>query len=683
MPLLIVSFVVLLTGFALAEHGGTRAMEEARTALQKEYAALVRNETVPVFWANDGQSAVYHFQLESGAREWRQLNLTTGEITQIEKKPAEVKKGERKRPGKKGTKPALETRRGEISYDKQHKVEVRDDAVLLNGTKAAAALPDGWKWEGKPMWSPDSTRFVVWKNTRFPVREVHYVRSSPDEQLQPEHFTNRYPKPGDKLNIAHPVIFFVDDREPIEIDPELIRNPFDLRKFGWRQDSQRFVFEFIERGFGTFRVVEVQTETREQRALINEVDEKFVFVFGNTYRRDLKGGAEILWLSERDGWNHLYLIDGQSGEVIRQLTKGEWIVREVIDVDEAERFAVIRMGGFDAGQDPYHSHFSRIDLDSGEMTRLTDGDGTHELFWAPDGETYLDRWSRVDQPPVHEIRRFSDGASVATLAEASGLDQLEKAGWQRPQRFVAKDRNDEFDIHGMILRPADFDPEKSYPIIEAIYAGPHGSFTPKSWRLQHGAMSAMANAGFIVVKLDGLGTNHRGKKFQQVAYQNLIDSGFPDRVKWIREAAKQVPQMDLSRVGIYGGSAGGQSTLAGLLTHPEFYKAGAADCGCHDNRMDKIWWNEQWMDWPVGPEYEANANVTHIDALQGALLLTVGELDKNVDPASTLQVVNALIKADKDFEFFLVPGAGHGVGESPYLRRKRIEFFQRHLGGPQ
>ncbi|MEM1296674.1 MAG: S9 family peptidase, partial [Verrucomicrobiota bacterium] len=279
--------------------------------------------------------------------------------------------------------------------------------------------------------------------------------------------------------------------------------------------------------------------------------------------------------------------------------------------------------------------------------------------------------------------RFSDGSKVATLASASGVEELAANGWQEPERFSTKDRNGEFDIHGMILRPANFDPKKKYPVVEAIYAGPHGSFTPKSWRLQYGAMSAMANAGFIVVKLDGLGTNHRGKKFHQVAYQNLIDSGFPDRVKWIREAAKKVPQMDLDRVGLYGGSAGGQSTLAGLLTHPDFYKAGAADCGCHDNRMDKIWWNEQWMDWPVGPEYEANANVTHIESLQGALLLTVGELDKNVDPASTLQVVNALIKADKDFEFFLVPGAGHGVGESPYLRRKRIEFFQRHLGGLQ
>ncbi|NNE93530.1 MAG: prolyl oligopeptidase family serine peptidase, partial [Verrucomicrobiales bacterium] len=564
-----------------------------------------------------------------------------------------------------------------------HTAELKDGALFLDGEKIADAPGDGWKWEGTPMWSRDSTRFAVWKNTSHPVHEVHFVESAPKDQLQPKHLTHRYPKPGDKLNNAVPVIFFVDGRDPIEVKPELIEDPFSFRKFGWRADSERFVFEFIERGFGSFRVIEINTETGKQRALIDETDEKFVFVFGNTFRRDLKGGEEVLWLSERDGWNHLYLIDGKTGEIIRQLTNGEWIVREVVEVNESNRTAIAKICGHDKEQDPYCIHFAKIDLDTGELIHLTDGDGTHELSWSPDGSHFLAKWSRVDHPPVHEIRRFSDGKKIATIAEAKGLESLEKAGWQKPERFVAKCRNDEFDIHGVIFRPVDFDPEKSYPVVEAIYAGPHGSFTPKNWRIRFGGMDEMADAGFIVVKLDGLGTNYRGKKFQQVAYKNLIDSGLPDRVKWMQAAAKQVPQMDLERVGIYGGSAGGQSTLAALLTHPDFYRAGAADCGCHDNRMDKIWWNEQWMDWPIGEHYEENSNVTHIEKLRGNLLLTVGELDKNVDPASTLQVVDALIKADRDFEFILVPGAGHGVGESPHLRRKRIEFFQRHLGGPE
>ena len=170
-----------------------------------------------------------------------------------------------------------------------------------------------------------------------------------------------------------------------------------------------------------------------------------------------------------------------------------------------------------------------------------------------------------------------------------------------------------------------------------------------------------------VVQIDGLGTSNRCREFHHFAYQNLMDSGFSDRVKWLRAAGEKYSEMDLARVGIYGGSAGGQSTLAGLLTYPKFYKAGVADCGCHDNRMDKIWWNEQWMDWPVGPHYAENSNVTHAHKLEGALMLTVGEVDTNVDPASTLQVVDALIKADKDFEFYLVPNGGHGIGESALL----------------
>jgi dipeptidyl aminopeptidase/acylaminoacyl peptidase len=194
-------------------------------------------------------------------------------------------------------------------------------------------------------------------------------------------------------------------------------------------------------------------------------------------------------------------------------------------------------------------------------------------------------------------------------------------------------------------------------------------------------MQTLAELGFIVVQIDGMGTSHRSKAFHDVCWKNLKDAGFPDRILWLQAAAKRHPSLDLARVGLYGGSAGGQNTLGGLLFHPEFYKVGVADCGCHDNRMDKMWWNEQWMDWPVDESYAANSNATHADKLRGDLLLTVGELDTNVDPSSTYQVANALIKADKDFELCVVPGAGHGVGERPYLRRKRIEFFQRVLGG--
>ena len=246
---------------------------------------------------------------------------------------------------------------------------------------------------------------------------------------------------------------------------------------------------------------------------------------------------------------------------------------------------------------------------------------------------------------------------------------------------MAKDRDSSTDIWGVIFRPSNFDPAKTYPVVENIYAGPHGHFVPKAFRAASGEQ-AFAELGFVVVRIDGMGTNWRSRAFHDVCWKNIGDAGFPDRIRWIQAAAAKYPQMDLSKgVGIYGGSAGGQNTMRGMTEYPDFYTVGVADCGCHDNRMDKIWWNEAWMGWPVGPHYAAQSNVTNAHKLEGKILLVVGELDKNVDPSSTMQVANALIKADKDFDLLVVPGAGHGAAESPYGRRRRADFFVRNLLG--
>ncbi|HUR44648.1 MAG TPA: S9 family peptidase, partial [Candidatus Saccharimonadales bacterium] len=289
----------------------------------------------------------------------------------------------------------------------------------------------------------------------------------------------------------------------------------------------------------------------------------------------------------------------------------------------------------------------------------------------------IDSYSRVDLPASTELRRVDSGKRVCELEKAD-WSRLQSAEWPAPTRFVAKARDGETDIFGVIYRPMKLDPAKKYPVLENIYAGPQGSFAPKSFSAVN-RMQELAELGFIVVQLDGMGTANRSKKFHDVCWKNIGDAGFPDRILWIKAATQKYPYMDLERVGIYGTSAGGQNALGGLLQHGDFYKAGVADCGCHDNRMDKIWWNEQWMGWPVGPHYAQQSNVTLAKMLQGKLLLMVGEMDKNVDPASTMQVVNALIKADKDFELLVVPGAGHGVAGSPYGRRRLEDFFVRNL----
>ena len=246
--------------------------------------------------------------------------------------------------------------------------------------------------------------------------------------------------------------------------------------------------------------------------------------------------------------------------------------------------------------------------------------------------------------------------------------------------FVAPGRDGHTDMWGLIQRPSNFDPSRRYPVIEYIYSGPGDQYVPKTFSSWHWNLADLAELGFIVVQLDAMTTSFRSLDFEQVCYKNLADAGFPDRIAWLRAAAARHPEMDISRMGIYGCSAGGQNALGAMLFHGDFYKAAYAACGCHDNRMDKIWWNEQWMGYPVDSSYVRCSNVVNAHRLQGDLMLVVGEMDDNVDPSSTMQVVNALVQAGKPFELVVIPGARHTMGES-YGQHKRYDFFVRSLLG--
>ncbi|MEO7456372.1 MAG: prolyl oligopeptidase family serine peptidase, partial [Gemmatimonadaceae bacterium] len=395
------------------------------------------------------------------------------------------------------------------------------------------------------------------------------------------------------------------------------------------------------------------------------------------FRYDLADGKEVIWMSERDGWNHLYLYDGVTGNVKRQITRGTWVVRGVDKVDTIARQVYFRASGMNEG-DPYFVDAYRIGIDGTGLTRLSQGDGTHTITYSPDMQYFIDSWSRVDAPGMTELRRTSDHSLVMPL-ERGDASALLATGWKAPEVFVAKARDGKSDIWGVVIRPSNYDPAKKYPVVENIYAGPHGSFVPKTFSSQLG-MQATAELGFVVVQVDGMGTSNRSKAFHDVAWKNLGDAGFPDRILWMKALAAKYPSVDISRVGIYGTSAGGQSSTGALLFHPEFYKVAVSAAGSHDNRMDKIWWNEQWMGWPIGPEYAAASNVDNAWRLQGKLLLIVGEMDRNVDPSTTLQVVNALIKARKTFDLLVIPGADHTSG-GDYGDRKRWDFFVHHLLG--
>ena len=535
------------------------------------------------------------------------------------------------------------------------------------------------QYKGRVWWSPDSKRVVALRTTNGSDRKVYYVESSPRDQLQPKLHSYDYRKPGDEIPVSKPQLFDSVERRHIAIEDTLYPNPWKISELRWMPDSSAFTFLYNQRGHEVMRVLSVEAKGGTVRSLVDENPDTFFCYSHKTFLRHLPKTKEILWMSERDGWNHLYLYDSVSGEPKGQITSGEWVVREVIRVDEKSRRIWFKAGGIIPDQDPYHIHYARVSFDGSGLTVLTAGDGTHKVEYSPDRRFFIDHWSRVDHPPVHELRDAETGKFICEL-ETADIEDLKRTGWKPPQRFVAKGRDDETGIHGIIFRPSSHDPERSYPVIESIYAGPHSAFVPKEFRSYHG-MQALAELGFIVVKIDGMGTSHRSKEFHDVAWKNLGDSGFPDRIRWIKAAAAKDSSMDLDRIGIYGGSAGGQSSTRALLAHPDFYRVAVSDCGCHDNRVDKIWWNEQWMGWPIGPHYEEQSNVTQAHRLEGKLLLIVGEMDENVDPASTMQVVDALVRADRDFDMLVIPGAGHGAAGSKYGQRRQNDYFIRHLLG--
>ena len=527
-------------------------------------------------------------------------------------------------------------------------------------------------------WSPDSKKIVSNKIRPNKHHLIYLIESSPTSQLQPILQSRNYLKPGDALPHRQPSLFLVDTKKQIILDYSKIQSQYAVDNIEWRKDSRAFTFHYNQRGHQKFSVIEVSA-TGNLKELIVEESKTFICYSSKMFRYDVNDGSETIWLSERDGWNHLYLYDG-NGKVKKQITKGDWVVRRVVNVDEKDRTIIFEGSGLEKNQDPYFIQYYKVNFDGTGFTKLTSENGNHKAYFADDYNTFVDTYSTIEKPQVTLLRDAKTGKILKEIENAD-ISALLKTGWKLPEIFTAKGRDGKTDIWGMIIRPSNFDPSKKYPIIEYIYAGPHDSFVPKSFvNDSRGSLHELAELGFIVVQCDGMGTSNRSKAFHDVAWKNLKDGGFPDRMAWIKEAAKKYSYMDTDKVGIFGNSAGGQSSLGALLFHPDFYKVAVSSSGCHDNRMDKMWWNEQWMGFPIGPEYAESSNVDNAYRLQGKLLLILGELDDNVDPSSTMQVINQLVKNNKNFDFLMVPGMKHSLG-GDYGEHKRRDFFVKHLLG--
>ena len=523
-------------------------------------------------------------------------------------------------------------------------------------------------------WSPDSKYISALRKQEHKQRQILLRNSRPDDQVQPTYRWLDYDKPGDPLPQAVPALFDITALKQVPIDTTPWQNQYELTLGRWSPDSRFFTFEYNRRGHQLYQLVAINTDGTS-RTLAQEESSTFIY-YNDLYRRWMDDGRHILWISERDDWRHLYIIDAADG-TIRQLTKGEWNVREIERIDEEQGYIIFYANGYRAskGEDPYNKHLLRLDIKSGKVTDLTPEDGNHQVHPNRDWTAFVDNWSRPDMPYESVVRSAKDGKILLRLQKQDISGMLD-AGYILPEVFHAKGRDGKTDIWGNIYRPLNMDPAKNYPVVEYIYSGPHDSFVNKDFSTYE-RFSHLVEMGFIVVTIDGMGTDNRSKSFQDVAYRNLKDAGFPDRILWIKAAQKRYPYMDTSNMGIYGYSAGGQNALSALLFFNDFYKVSVALCGCHDNRMDKIWWNEQWMGWPIGPWYSESSNVDNAWRLEGKLFLINGEMDDNVDPASTLQVVSELVKHGKDFEQLYLPGHTHDLG-SEYLKKRTFRFFYRN-----
>lgn len=572
-----------------------------------------------------------------------------------------------------------------MSPDGKREAFIKNDNVYVRDVKTGkekALSIDGTKgnyYSSWISWSPDSRKVAV--NRIRPVsdkRYVYYVESSPSDQAQPKLHKQEYAKPGDELRFKVPCIYDVETGAAMIPSTELFDSQYDLYGPEWNADSKAITFDYNERGHKVYRVLELSAETGEVRPLVEETHDKYVN-YPRVFKHFLSDGKRMIWASERDNYNHLYMYDRATARPICQITKGEWYVREVLEVDEENGKIYFTANGVDKDDDPYNIHYYVIDLDGSGMTDLTPGKGTHTATFSPGRRYLVDVVSSPTEAPVATLRSGADGREIMNVEKAD-ISKLLANGWRAPEVFTAPGRDGKTPIWGLIQRPSNFDPSKKYPVIEYIYQGPGDQYVPKAFTPSNYWMVPMSELGFIVVMCDGMSTSSRSRDFENVCYKNLKDAGLPDHMAWLKAAAEKYPEIDIDNVGIYGCSAGGQESTNAVLLHPEFYKAAYSACGCHDNRMDKIWWNELWMGYPVDKSYEECSNVANAHLLQRPLMLVVGEIDDNVDPASTMQVADALIKANRPFELVVIPGAHHTMGEA-YGDHKRYDFFVKHLMG--
>jgi len=540
--------------------------------------------------------------------------------------------------------------------------------------------PGETQQEAAVFWAPDSSRFVTYRIDSRNSGRFTSIQYVPPDQLRPKAFTYVYPLPGEVLAKAEPIVFDIQSGKRIAVKTAPLDLPFqDGPGFEWFPDSGNFYYDYDERGFKTKELRSVNAETGEQHVLMREHSDQYIDPGETFFRFDNETG-EVIFTSERDGWNHIYLQDGKAAQLKNQVTQGPWVVREISYVDEKARKVYFLACGREKNEDPYQTHLYSVGFDGKGLTLLTPENANHSVSVSPDGMYFVDNDSRPDLPGESALRRTKDG-SVVRVLEKSNAAELLATGWKFPEPFHGTAADGKTDLYGLIWKPSNFDPAKKYPIVEQVYTGPQDFFVPKSFAgAFRGSEQSVAELGFIVVMIDGRGTAGRSRDFHLFSYRNL-GGAFEDHVAMIKQMAARFPYMDATRVGIYGTSAGGYGAAHAMLVFPDFYKVGVTISGDHDARLDKAWWNELYQGYPVQEDYIAQSNVTMADHLRGHLLIVHGDIDENVHPVESMRFVDALMKANKNFDMLFVPNMYHGEGGNLYLVRRRWNYLVQNLLG--
>ncbi len=529
-------------------------------------------------------------------------------------------------------------------------------------------------------WSPNSKKFVATKLDRRNAKKLYMYQSLPDSGMRAKVWSYERALPGEDLPLQEYYIFDVETKTNVKANLEPLEDLWAGFTPNWAEDSKTFYFAQMARYYKALGLYFIDSETGTVRNIIHE-DANTMIEYQMVGCKLINNGEKVVWMSERDGWSHLYLYDGKTGELINQVTKGEFVVREINFIDEKNEIIYFTAGGVEKGRDPYYKHLYKINYDGSGMELLTPEDAEHEIQFSPDYKYFIDNYSRVDLKPKAVLRRLSDGKLIKELQE-SNIDKLIATGWKYPERFTVKARDGKTGLYGILQYPSTFNPRKKYPIINNSYSGPQAVNVPKSFRRGiWNDWAPLAEVGFLVMRIDGMGTAMRSKAFHDVSYKNLGDIGGPDHIAGIRQLAERYEYIDTTKIGIFGFSAGGYDAARAILKYPAFYKVAVASAGNHDHRMAKAWWPEQYMGEP-GNHYIEQSNLTLAKNLKGKLLLIHGDMDNNVNPASSYRLAAELVKNNKDFDLIIIPNANHDLTwRSKYATRRRMDYFVEHLWG--